>query len=264
VVLGVRQDLPRLVRHRHARRPAVWLAAWILERLFRLLGRIVPVLVVGPELQRHYGRSAEVHTSLISLIEESDIASPDEDQRDYDGPELRLLSVGRLEPEKNPLLMLDILRDALKLDRRWRLEVCGDGSLMSAMARHEEDLGIADRVDLLGHVRHGQELRRLYRRSHALLHVSMTEGVPQVLLEAFAARLPVVATAVGGVPEVVRGRGLLVASRDAPGAAGALQRLVDDPALRARNVESAAAYVAGHTLQGESARAAAFLQGATA
>ena len=62
-----------------------------------------------------------------------------------------------------------------------------------------------------------------YRRSHVLVHVSHTEGVPQVLLEAFAARLPVVATSVGGVAEVVRDLGWLVPVDDADAAARALR-----------------------------------------
>jgi glycosyltransferase involved in cell wall biosynthesis len=261
LVLGVRQQLPQLVRHRHPRRPLVWLAAWTLEQVFRLLARAVDVVVVGPELRRLYRRSRGVHLMLVSLLQRSDLSSPGEDRRGYDGSELRLLSVGRLDPEKNPLLMLDILSDALKLDGRWRLEICGDGSLMAEMARRADQLGLSDRVVLHGHVVFGEELWRLYRGCHALLHVSMTEGVPQVLLEAFAARLPVVATAVGGVAETVRGNGLLVAPQDAPGAAAALQLLLDDSDLRSRFVESAAASVGEHTLEAETTRLANFLVG---
>lgn len=262
VVLGVRQQLPELVRHRHRGRPGVWLAAWILDQLFRLLGRVLGVVVVGSELGRLYRRSRAVHVMLVSLVQQSDICSPAEDRRGYQGSELRMLSVGRLDPEKNPLLMLEILRDALKLDPRWRLEVCGDGSLMGEMTRRADELGLSDRLVLRGHLAFGEELWELYRGAHALLHVSMTDGVPQVLLEAFAARLPVVATAVGGVPETVQGKGLLVARQDAPASAAALQRLVDDPRLRARCVESAARYASEHTLQAETARLATFLGGA--
>ena len=156
-----------------------------------------------------------MHTALISLLSEGDIAAAGDDHRDYSAPELRLLSVGRLDPEKNPLLMIDILRDAARTDPRWRLEVCGDGSLADALRTRAAELGVADRLVLHGHIGFGERLWELYRSSHALLHVSLTEGMPQVLLEAFAARLPVVATAVGGVPEMAGGRGLLVPPRDA-------------------------------------------------
>ena len=90
----------------------------------------------------------------------------------------------------------------------------------------------------------------------------MTEGMPQVLLEAFAARLPVVATAVGGVPEMAGGRGLLIAPARRPrgrhGVAAAARR----PG-RARAVTSRRAWptCVEHTLQAESARLARFLEG---
>jgi glycosyltransferase involved in cell wall biosynthesis len=83
--------------------------------------------------------------------------------------------------------------------------------------------------------------------------------MPQVLLEAFAARLPVVATAVGSVPLVVEGRGLLIPPSDADVAAQALQRLVSDTELRTQLVDAAAAEVRDHTLASSSARLARFL-----
>ena len=89
----------------------------------------------------------------------------------------------------------------------------------------------------------------------------MTEGMPQVLLEAFAARLPVVATAVGGVSEMARGRGLLIPPCDASAGAVALQRLLDDPPERARHVQAGAEYARDHTLEAETARLASFLGG---
>ncbi|MFL5863023.1 MAG: glycosyltransferase [Solirubrobacteraceae bacterium] len=260
LVLGVRQQLPRLVRHRHPARPQVWLAAWALEWMFRSVGRVSDVVVVGPELAREYRHSRAVHTALVSLLTEADIAGGQQ-HRDYAAAQLRLLSVGRVDPEKNPLLMVDILADALRTDPRWRLEVCGDGSLTGAVVARANELGIADRLVMHGHVGFGGPLWELYHKSHALLHVSMTEGMPQVLLEAFAARLPVVATAVGGVSEMARGRGLLIPPCDASAGAVALQRLLDDPPERARHVQAGAEYARDHTLEAETARLASFLGG---
>jgi len=124
---------------------------------------------------------------------------------------LRVLSVGRLDEEKNPLLLADVLANLRDGDSRWRLVVCGEGTLEGALAERLEQRGLADAADLSGYVQLDQGLMELYRSSHALLHVSWTEGVPQVLSEAFAARLPVVATAVGGVAEAVGEAALLIA-----------------------------------------------------
>ena len=231
LVLGVRQDLPQLIRHRHPDKPLVRFAALALEAAFRLLGRTTPVVVVGPDLARRYASAAALHVAYVSLLSETDIVAREDDHRSFDGDELRILSVGRLDPEKNPLLLADVLARVATGDGRWRLDICGDGPLAVALAQRLRDLEVDDLATLHGHVPIDDGLWDLYRQSHLLLHVSLTEGVPQVLLEAFAARLPVVATAVGGVPEVVRGRGLLVPPEDADAAALALEQLASDPAL---------------------------------
>jgi glycosyltransferase involved in cell wall biosynthesis len=261
LVLGVRQDLPQLIRHRHPDKPFVRFAAIALEAAFRLLGRTAPVVVVGPDLARRYRSAAALHVAYVSLLSEHDIAAPQDDHRTFDGEELRILSVGRLDPEKNPVLLADVLAQALAGDPRWRLDVCGDGSLEADLTERLKELGVERRAVLHGYVPIDDGLWDLYRTSHVLLHVSLTEGVPQVLLEAFAARLPVVATAVGGVPEVVRGRGLLVPPDDAEAAARALGQLAGDAELRAELVERAVTEVRDHTVEAESARLASFLAG---
>jgi glycosyltransferase involved in cell wall biosynthesis len=197
----------------------------------------------------------------VSLLGEEHILAEQDDELTYEGEELRMLSVGRLDPEKNPLLLADVLARALEDDSRWRLEVCGDGSLMTALEQRLAQLGVADHALLHGYVPIDDGLWELYRRSHALVHISLTEGVPQVLLEAFAARLAVVATAVGGVPELVQDCGLLVPPADAGAVADALKRLLTDASLRAELVENASARVREHTLHAECARLAAFLAG---
>ena len=78
------------------------------------------------------------------------------------------------------------------------------------MEERLRELGVADHADLLGYVPIDGGLLDLYRSSHAFLHVSWTEGLPQTLFEAFASGLPVVATAVGGVPAAVGDAALLV------------------------------------------------------
>ena len=190
VALGVRQDQPAYVRSRHPDRRWVHLAGDALERVWRALARIWPVVVVGPGLARNYRHSRRLLEIAVSLVRDEDVVEPAEAAgRSYDG-ELTALSVGRLEREKNPLLLADVLA---RLDARWRLVVCGEGPMEEELRKGLEALGVADRAELRGYVPIDGELPQLYRSSHALLHVSWTEGVPQVLFEAFAAALPVVA-----------------------------------------------------------------------
>jgi glycosyltransferase involved in cell wall biosynthesis len=259
VVLGVRQNLPELIRHRRAGQPVVIAAAYLLEWAFRAIGATTPVVVVGPDLAARYRHARSLLTVYVSLLSEEDLLAADDDDRRYDGDELALLSVGRLDPEKNPLLLADVLCRALQSDPRWRLNVCGDGTLAAALDERAAQLGVGDRLIQHGHISIDGPLWDFYRRSHMLIHVSMTEGVPQVLLEAFAARLPVVATDVGGVGHLVGGRGLLAPPGDPDAAAAALLRLATDADLRRTLVEAGQAEAAEHTLQSECARLARFL-----
>ena len=259
VVLGVRQNLPELIRHRRPGQRKVLWTAWLLEEAFRMFARALPVVVVGPDLARRYRSARHLLNTYVSLLRSSDLLAPVDVSRDYDGHHLVMLSVGRLDPEKNPLLLADILSRALHLDDRWRLVVCGDGPLKNALAARAAELGVEDRLDMRGYVPIDGGLWELYRDAHALIHVSYTEGVPQVILEAFAACLPVVGTDVGGVADLVMRRGLLIAAEDAAGGAAALNRLAHEPHLREQVIAEAARAAADHTLEVEAARVAGFL-----
>jgi glycosyltransferase involved in cell wall biosynthesis len=250
VVLGVRQDLPRYTRHRRPGRPDLWLAAVALDAAWRGLARRVPVAVVGEALAKRYRRGRRVLQIAVSLVAESDIVAPGvAHSRPWNGRR-RLLSVGRLDPEKGPLLLADVLA---ALDERWRLVVCGAGPLQAALSARLRDLGVADRAELRGYVAYDAGLRDLYRSCQALAHVSLTEGVPQVLYEAFSAGLPVVGTDVGGVGAAAGEAALLVRPGDAAAMARAVARL-DDPLVRRRVVDAGLRRAREHTIERESAR----------
>jgi glycosyltransferase involved in cell wall biosynthesis len=259
VVLGVRQDFPRYVRARHPDRRWMHWTADLLDAAWRTLARFVPVVVVGPALAASYRPETTLEIA-VSLVREQDIAPASVDaHRSYLDGELRVLSVGRLEEEKNPLLLADAIAMLRSRDPRWRLLVCGEGPLEDALRRRLDELGVAEHAELLGYVAHDGGLRDVYRSSHALLHVSWTEGVPQVLFEAFAARLPVVATAVGGVRAAAEGSALLIAPGDPAAAVNALERLRSDPVLRSALIDAGALRVRERTLDAEARRVADFL-----
>jgi glycosyltransferase involved in cell wall biosynthesis len=257
VVLGVRQDLPAYIRLRHPGNRPFAVAGFVLEGVWRLLGRACGVVTVGPDLARNYRRSRRVLPVAISLVRAADIAAP-RDASGRGGAPFRLLSVGRLDPEKNPLLLADVLAELVRRGHDARLTVCGNGSQQDALAARAAELGVADRADLRGYVPL-DELAPLYAEHDALLHVSWTEGEPQVILEAFAAGLPVVGTAVGGVSGQVGDAALLVGPGDAAAAADAVARLIADPALAARLSAAGAERVRERTLEREAGRVAAFI-----
>jgi glycosyltransferase involved in cell wall biosynthesis len=260
VVLGVRQDTLAYVGHRHPRRRALRLVAAMLELAWRGLARFDATVVVGEDLARRYRRSAAVVPIAVTLIDAGDVVDLGAAiARAYDGG-LRVLSVGRLDPEKNPLLLADVLARLLASDARWRLVVCGDGSERQALAARLRMLGVAQHAELRGAVPF-DELRRTYASSHVLLHTSWTEGVPQILFEAFAAGVPVVATDVGGVAAAVGDAALLVPPGDAAAAAAAVARLAGDAGLRRELVASGLVLARGQTLRTQCDRVAAALKG---
>lgn len=259
VALGVRQDLPRYARGRYPGRRSIHIAADGLEALYKLLSRFFPIAVVGPELARNFRHAPRLLELSVSLIDDSDIVSADEAlARPYDG-ELRVLSVGRLDPEKNPLLLADILARLRASGRDFKLVICGDGPMEEELEARLAQLGVSGEAELRGYVSLDDGLLQLYRDSHVFLHVSWTEGLPQVVFEAFASGLPIVATAVGGVPDGVGDAGLLIPPGDAAAAAGAVERVAADPGLRARLVERGIARARTHTIGVESRRLATFV-----
>jgi glycosyltransferase involved in cell wall biosynthesis len=256
VALGVRMSYPDYVRRRHPRSRVLHRLADALDGAWRTLARRYPTVVVGEELAARYRGARRLLVGAISLVDQDDLVSAAEAHaRPYDG-ELTVLTVGRLDVEKNPMLLPEVLA-ALDGDR-WRLVVCGDGPLRAAIEARCAELGVAGRVQLRGQLP-ADELRDVYRSSHALLHVSWTEGVPQVLFEAFAAGLPTVATDVGGVRAAAGDAALLIPPGDAGAAVAALREVAGDPARRDALIDAGLARAAEHTRAAESRRLLDFI-----
>ena len=262
VVLGLRQDFPRYVRSRRPESRWMHVAADVLEGAFRGLARCLPVVVVGPDLADRYEHAPRLLELMVSLVPASQVLDDERALAGAETPVRELLSVGRLDREKNPLLLIETI-DALREsepDRDWRLVVVGDGPLAGEMQDRLQRLGLEDAVEIRGYVPIDGELPRLYRVADAFLHVSWTEGVPQVLFEAFAAGLPVVATDVGGVARAAGDAALLIAPGDADAAASASRRIAREPELRRELILAGLERVRERTLEVETERLVAFLR----
>jgi glycosyltransferase involved in cell wall biosynthesis len=134
--------------------------------------------------------------------------------------------VGRVSPEKGPDVMLQAL--ALLGDTAVRLSMLGDGQERDCLQRRGEALGVAARMTWHGTV---AEAASLFRAFDVFVLSSRTEGTPMALFEAMAAGVPVVATAVGGVPEVVSpAEAILVPPDDPTNLAAAIRETLRDPA----------------------------------
>jgi glycosyltransferase involved in cell wall biosynthesis len=160
----------------------------------------------------------------------------------------RIAFVGRLTREKG---VFDLL-EAVALLREWRpavrLELAGDGDV-DAVVRRAHALGIGERVLVRGWCTPA-ECRRIVGRAGIFVLPSYAEGLPMSLLEAMGAGCAVVATRVGGIPDVVREgtHGLLVEPGEPVALAAAMARLLGDRALAERLGNAARAAVArGHS-----------------
>jgi glycosyltransferase involved in cell wall biosynthesis len=155
-----------------------------------------------------------------------------------------LAFAGRLGPQK----ALAVALEAVAAVRDVELVVAGDGPDREALERRAADLRLDDRVRFLGSVSRGQVLR-LFRAADASVLTSAWENLPHTVVEALAVGCPVIATAVGGVPEVVRDgeNGLLVPPGDPRALGEAIERFFGDPELRRRLADSAPRSVAGQT-----------------
>ena len=149
-----------------------------------------------------------------------------------------IASVARLDPQKNPLGLVEAFAGAFSGRPGVRLLMAGQGSLMERTRRRAEELGVDDRVHFMG-VR--GDIPELLSACDLFVLASDWEGASVAIIEAMAARLPAVATAVGGVPELLLDgeTGLLVPPGQPATLGSALAILVDDPARRARMADAA-------------------------
>jgi glycosyltransferase involved in cell wall biosynthesis len=198
-----------------------------------LLARFPIVIAVSEPIRRTligFGADPGRVRRIPNAID-ADLFRPDPDTRDRVRRELGFApglvvigTVGRVERVKR----LDVLFDATaRLGRDVQIVVVGDGSCRAALAERAEALGLRVRwLGLRGDVKELHQAFDVYGQS------SDTEGVPNAVLEAMALETPVVATAVGGTPEVIDDgvHGLLVPKEDPGALAAAIARTLDDPA----------------------------------
>ena len=150
-----------------------------------------------------------------------------------------LLFLGRLQREKG---LYELFEAVTKLSPRFpdlRLFAGGDGNIKE-LTEHAGRLGIQGRITFLGWVQ-GDQKEDLLARATIFVLPSYNEGLPVGILEAMAAGLPVVSTAVGGIPDVIENgvEGILIPPRDTIALYMAMERLLLSPMLRQQMGESA-------------------------
>lgn len=189
----------------------------VASQLYRTIDRVVAVSPAGRDALVAEGVPAERVVVVRNFL---DLALPAAPPRQLNGQPARVLALGRLAPEK----ALDRLIDAAAAAAApLELVLTGDGPERVALENRARDRGVAARVYFPGFV---HDVAHQLEAAHVFALPSLREGLPMALIEATCAGLPVVASRVGGVPELVRDgeTGRLVA----PGDVGALRSALDE------------------------------------
>jgi glycosyltransferase involved in cell wall biosynthesis len=139
-----------------------------------------------------------------------------------------ILNVGRLSPEKGQDLLLQAFSLVAGAYPSIQLWFAGTGSRESALQRLAEALGLSERVRFLGYV---ADMPSVYREADVVVQSSLTEGLPNVILESLYLQIPTIATAVGGTNEIIDHgiSGWLVRSGSVNDLADALRAFLEDP-----------------------------------
>ena len=140
--------------------------------------------------------------------------------------------MGRLAGIKGVPLLLEAMRRLQPKHPELRLTLIGDDPERAALEAQTQAFGIADRVTFTGYLGQSDVAQHL-KTSDVLVLPSFAEGVPVVLMEAMAARIPVIASRVAGVQELVEDKvsGYTLPPGDVDALSDALDRLLSDPAL---------------------------------
>ena len=214
--------VPGVIHSQHGRsfgiRPR---QAFLVNRAADLTNRFVCVSEDSAVFSLQHGVAARKIQTICNGIDTTlfDYAGPR-----VDGP---IVTIARLSPEKDVETLIRATQLAVREQPGMQVEIAGDGTCMLPLKQLTQELGLDDNVCFLGQV---SDVPRLLERASLFVLSSISEGISLTLLEAMARGLPVVATRVGGNPEVVVDgvTGILVPPRNPQALAKAMLRLNAD------------------------------------
>lgn len=225
---GVRESLDDFQKHSYGIRVALLRAIqrFVVRRAFRVIAPSKYLAGVVSGWLEH-PRDIEVIYNGIDL---KTMAEQREREKNL------IVSSGRLVPWKG----FDELIDIVAAHSDWHLEILGNGPQRNALEEQIQKKGVEERVVLRGALSH-EDVQTCFARATVFALNSRYEGLSHTLVEAFAAGTPVIATRVGGNPEVVRDgvNGILVEAGDIAGLEKALTRFLSDQSLREKMGEAA-------------------------
>lgn len=223
------------------------------------LSKKTPAMVTGDELFKIFSaNSAYVYKISPSSISAKDIIDKIEERSKEIG--LKLLYVGRVERLKG----IEILIDSIKILIQHRklnikLNIVGkdsrNGNYLENLKRKVREEKLNDYIEFHGHIPFGAELFRFYKKSHIFILPSYSEGRPKAIYEAMANGLGIIATNVGGIPDVINDKinGFLVSPGNVMEISDIIETLYINNELlkkiRKKALEEAIKYTREHSAQ---------------
>lgn len=221
---------------------------------FKIMSYRSLVFAIGSELREDYSRVSRKCVNLIpSIISESDITTSRSSELNTP---TKLLYIGRLVPVKGIEHLLKAVQTLRRNGSEVVLDIVGDGPQMSDLKEIGRNLGIDDHVTFHGRVPFGPELFKFYSESDVFVLPSNSEGIPKTLIEAMAHQTPIVATRVGGIPDLLRRSqgGILVDTKSPSQIAEAIMRLSDDAEIREDMCDNQLEFIKEHTIESQAER----------
>ena len=201
---------------------------WSIRLLYpRAAARVVVAAETAKDLARVSGLPETAFDVIFNPVDPPEGAADAEADALWEGAGHRILTVGRLSPQKNQALLLDAFA---RLPADARLVILGEGDLRPALERQADELGIADRVRMPGFRLHPGPV---YRSADLFVMSSDFEGYPVAMLEAMHAGLPIVSTDCPSGPAEILDDGefgLLTPCGDSRGLADAMSAALLAPA----------------------------------
>lgn len=201
----------------------------LLKPIIRTIWDNAAAVVACSDGLRNLARTTDTNLKIDVIPDGLDLASFESGQRKVNPKTVRCLAIGRLIPRKGFQFLIRALPQILdKVSHNFKIEIIGDGPYQEELIGLAENLGVTFYVHFTGTVPYS-ELPQKYREADIFILPSLAEGMPLVVLEAMGTGLPIIASRVQGIDELVAEgiNGALFDAGDVDGLASCLVQLIN-------------------------------------
>lgn len=232
--------------------------AWLLYRLSRIMASNSLVITNGSELLKMYSPIAASSLMIVtSSLLKSDL--PVTVKKDTFNGKIKLLFVGKLNEGKGTIFLLQALEKLVnEFKSNVQLTVIGDGPLEDKLKKYVANHNLDHVVDFTGYIPPSKGLFEYFKNADLFVLPTLYEGTPRVVTEALALGLPVIATNIGGIPDIVihNENGLLISPGNVDDIVNSVLKLSKEPELRQKMIKHGMKTAQEHSIDNQSEKIA--------